>query len=127
MSIILGLSVLSQVVNVLFFRLWGFLADRFSNKSVLAASSGPMLVITIALWPFTTLPESYVLTIPLLVLIHALAGMSTAGVMLCSANIALKLAPHGKATAYLAGNALISGVTATRFRPSKFHRKIVYI
>jgi MFS family permease len=112
MSIILGLSVLSQVVNVLFFRLWGFLADRFSNKSVLA-ESGPMLVITIALWPFTTMPEFYVLTIPLLVLIHVLAGMSTAGVMLCSANIALKLAPYGKATAYLAGNALISGFAAT--------------
>lgn len=61
------------------------------------------------------------------VLIHAMASMSTAGVMLCSANIALKLAPHGKATAYLAENALISGVTATMFRPSKFHRKIVYI
>ncbi|MGD8414556.1 MAG: MFS transporter, partial [Candidatus Latescibacterota bacterium] len=96
----------------LFFRVWGRLADRFTNKSVLSVS-GPMFIMSIALWPFTTMPEHYVLTVPLLVLIHVLAGMSTAGVNLCTANIALKLAPRGDATSFLATNALVGGAAAT--------------
>jgi MFS family permease len=112
MGWVLGLSVLSQIANVLFFRVWGRLADRFSNKSVLSVS-GPMFIVSIALWPFTTMPEQHVLTVPLLVLIHILAGLSTAGVNLCTANIALKLAPRGSATSFLATNALVGGAAAT--------------
>jgi len=47
------------------------------------------------------------------VAIHALAGISTAGVNLCAGNISLKLAPKGKSTAYLAANSLVSGMAAT--------------
>jgi MFS family permease len=112
MGWVLGLSVLSQITNVLFFRVWGRLADRFTNKSVLSVS-GPMFIASIAIWPFTTMPEQHILTVPLLVLIHILAGMSTAGVNLCTANIALKLAPRGNATSFLATNALVSGAAAT--------------
>jgi len=112
MPLVLALSVLSQVVNVVFLRLWGRLADRFSNKSVLGVS-GPLFVLSILFWPFLTLPDKHVLTLPLLVLIHALAGMSTAGVTLCSGNIALKLAPQGRATSFLAVNSLVNGVAAT--------------
>jgi MFS family permease len=112
MAIVLALSVLSQMVNVVFFRVWGGLADRFSNKSVLLAS-GSLFVFSIVLWPFLTMPEKYFLTVPLLVLIHTLSGVSTAGVTLCSANIALKCAPYGKATAFLASSALVNGLAAT--------------
>lgn len=45
--------------------------------------------------------------------IHVMAGISTAGVTLCTGNLAFKFAPYGKATAYLAVNALVSGVMAT--------------
>jgi MFS family permease len=96
---------------MLFLRLRGSLADRFSNKSVLKVA-GPLFILTTALWPFTTMPEKYFLTIPIIIVIHALTGMSTAGVTLCTGNIALKLAPRGKATAYLAVSALVSGMTA---------------
>ena len=58
------------------------------------------------------MPEIHALTLPLLIVIHSLAGISTAGVMLCSRGIALKAAPRGRATAYLATNALISGSAA---------------
>jgi MFS family permease len=112
MAIVLPLSVLSQVFNVLFFRVWGRLADRFSDKSVLMVS-GSLFIISIVLWPFLTMPEGHVLTLPLLAVIHVLAGVSTAGVTICSANIALKTAPYGKATAYLASNAFVSGMAAT--------------
>jgi MFS family permease len=112
MTWIIVLAVGSQFVNVAFLRIWGRLADRFTNKSVLSVS-GPLFILVIAIWPFTTLPDRWVLTIPLLLAIHVLSGMSTAGVTLATGNIALKLAPRGKATAFLATNALVSGVAAT--------------
>jgi len=112
MTWVLGLSVISQLMNVLFLRLWGRLSDRFSNKSVLAAS-GPLFMLSILLWPFTTMPDKYFLTFPLLIAIHVLAGISIAGVMLCAGNLALKSAPRGTATSYLAVNSLVSGVAAT--------------
>lgn len=109
---VLALSVLSQLANVSFYPIWGRLADRFSNRSVLGLS-GTLFILCIAAWPFTTLPGRYVLTVPLLIAIHVLAGISTAGVNLCAAGITLRLAPRGKATAFLAANALISGAAAT--------------
>jgi MFS family permease len=65
------------------------------------------------MFSFTTPPGWESLTLPLLVVIHLLAGISAAGVMLCTGNIAIELAPKGKATSYLATNALISGIAAT--------------
>ncbi|MFP4104956.1 MAG: MFS transporter [Phycisphaerae bacterium] len=112
MTWVLGLAVVSQLINVAFLRIWGKLADRFTNKSVLAVS-GPLFMISILLWVFTTMPDRYFLTIPLLFLIHALGGMSTAGVGLCAGNIAMKAAPRGEATSYLATNSLVSGMAAT--------------
>ena len=109
---VIGLSVSSQLMNVLFFRLWGGIADRFSNKSVLVFAC-PMFIFGFLIWPFTAMPDKYVLTIPLLIAIHVMAGISTAGVTLCTGNLAFKFAPYGKATAYLAVNALVSGVMAT--------------
>jgi MFS family permease len=112
MALVLGLSVVSQMMNVMFFRVWGRAADRFSNKSVLSVS-GSMFIVSILLWPFLTMPERYLLTIPLLVVIHVLAGISIAGVNLCAGNIALKSAPQGQATAFLAANAVVNGLAAT--------------
>jgi MFS family permease len=112
MSTVILLAVLSQVTNIYFFKVWGALADRFSNKSVLRVSV-PLFILLILLYPFTTLPERHSLTIPILILIHVLGGIATAGFNLCAANIALRLAPHGKATAYLGANAFCSGLAAT--------------
>jgi MFS family permease len=112
LSWIIGLSVLSQGINVLFFHIWGKLADRFSNKSCLTVA-GPLFIIGIGIWPFLTLPDKYALTYPLLIGIHLLSGISTAGVTLCSSNIALKSAPQGQATIFLATNALVNGIAAS--------------
>ncbi len=111
LTYVLLLSVVSQLMNVLFIRLWGKFSDRFSNKSVLRVS-GPIFIFCILAWTFTTLPEKYFLTVPLLVLIHIFTGISTAGVTISSLNIGMKLAPKGEATAYLATNNLINAVAA---------------
>jgi MFS family permease len=112
MSGVVLLALLSQVTNIYFFKVWGGIADRFSNKSVLAVSV-PLYLVLLLVYPFTTLPERYSLTIPLLIFIHVVGGISTAGFNLCAANIALKLAPRGKATAYLGTNAFCAGLAAT--------------
>ncbi|MHC4069906.1 MAG: MFS transporter [Planctomycetota bacterium] len=111
MSFIIGLSIVSQVLNFLFLKIWGKYTDRFSNKSVLAISC-PLFIISILAWTFTTMPEKHFLTIPLLVAIHIIMGSASAGVTLASGNISLKLAPKGKATAYLASNTIVNSVAA---------------
>ena len=111
MSLIIVLSIVSQVMHFLFLRLWGKYTDRFSNKSVLAIS-GPLFILSIMAWTFTTLPERYFLTIPLLFAIHVVMGVAGAGVTLASGNISLKLAPKGEATAYLATNTVVNSIAA---------------
>ncbi|MBU2560638.1 MFS transporter [archaeon] len=111
MSLIIGLTVISQIMHFAFLRVWGKFTDRFSNKSVLGVS-GPLFIASILLWTFTTLPEKHVLTIPLLIVIHIFMGTATAGIALASGNIGLKLAPRGQATAYLAAISLVNAVAA---------------
>lgn len=111
LSWIVTLTALSQVVNISFLRIWGDFSDRFSHKSVLRVS-GPLFIIGILAWTFTTLPEKHILTLPLLVVIHVVLGMATAGVTLASGTIGLKLAPRGEATAYLATINLVNSLSA---------------
>ena len=111
MSLVIGFTVLSQVANVSSLRAWGKISDRFSNKSVLAVC-GPLFVFCILGWTFTTFPEKHALTLPILVLLHVLMGMATAGVTLASGNIALKLSPRGSATSYLAANSAAISLAA---------------
>jgi MFS family permease len=111
MSFIIVLLVGSQVTSIAFVQIWGRFSDRFSNKSVLGVS-GPLFMLCILAWTFTTLPGKYFLTLPLLVAIHIFMGISTAGVTLASGNIGLKLAPKGQATAYLAANSLVNSIMA---------------
>jgi MFS family permease len=111
MSFIIALMLLSQIMNLAFLRIWGKFTDRFSNKSVLGVS-GPLFIACILAWTFTTLPEKYILTIPLLVAIHVFMGISTAGVTLASGNISLKLAPKGQATTFLATNSVLNSLAA---------------
>ena len=103
--LVMLLTLISQLVNLLVYRRWGDIADRMSNKSVLMVCA-PMFVACIFAWTFTTFPESHTLTIPLLIVIHVLTGIATAGVTLAVGNIAIKLAPPGDATSYLAANSL---------------------
>jgi len=111
MSSIIGLTVLSQLMNFAFLRIWGRLSDRFSNKSVLAVS-GPLFMLCILAWTFTTMPGRYTLSVPLLIAIHIFMGISIAGVALASANIQLKLAPKGQATPYLVASNLVNSLAA---------------
>jgi MFS family permease len=111
MPFIVSLSVGSKVANVACLKAWGRMADRAGSRRTLSIA-GPPFILCIFLLPFTTLPEQHIMTIPLLVIIYVLSGISTAGVTVSAGNLALKTAPRGRATAYLAVNSLISGLAA---------------
>ncbi len=109
LSWVIALSIVSQLFNLLFLRVWGPLVDRFGNKAVLSVCASLYLLVILG-WTFTTMPEKYILTIPLLVVLHVFAGIANAGVTLSVATIGLKLAPRGQATPYLAGASLASSL-----------------
>ena len=111
LSWVIGLSVLSQLFNIAFLRVWGRFVDRFGNKAVLSVCASLYLLVIFS-WIFTTMPERYFLTMPLLVLLHVFAGIANAGVTLTVGTIGLKLAPQGEATSYLAGASLATNLGA---------------
>ncbi|HEY77849.1 MAG TPA: MFS transporter [Dehalococcoidia bacterium] len=111
LSLVIGLSILSQIFNMLFLRVWGRFVDRFGNKAVLSLCASLYLLVILG-WIFTTMPERYFLTMPLLVLLHIFAGIANAGVTLNVGTIGLKLAPRGEATAYLASASIATNLGA---------------
>ncbi len=111
LSWVIALSILSQVFNISFLRVWGRFVDRFGNKAVLSLCASLYLLVILG-WIFTTMPERYFMTMPLLVLLHIFAGIANAGVTLTVGTIGLKLAPQGEATAYLAGASLATNLGA---------------
>jgi len=111
LSWVIGLSILSQLFNMLFLRVWGRYVDQFGSKSVLSICVSLYLLVIFG-WIFTTMPEQYFLTIPLLFVLHIFAGIATAGVNITVGTIGLKLAPRGESTSYLAGASLAVNVGA---------------
>lgn len=110
-SFVITLSVISQVANILVLGSWGRLSDRFANKSVLAVAA-PAYILCIAATALTSQFDDRTQAGAYLVALHVVMGMAAAGVGLATVNIALKLAPRGGATAYIAANTLISSLAA---------------
>ncbi len=110
MSLIIALTVLSQITNLAFLSIWGKFSDRFSNKSVLTIC-GTLFMLCVLAWIFV-IPGQNMITMPLLITIHVFMGISTAGVSLTSGNIGFKLAPKGQATAYLASVSLVNSISS---------------
>ena len=111
MTTVVILTTASQLSNVAAMRLWGNVIDRFSNKAVLGYSAPLFLLCTLA-WTFTGLPWVEPFTFALLLAVHILMGIATAGVGLATGNIAMKLSPAGQATAYLAASSVVSASCA---------------
>jgi MFS family permease len=110
-TVVILLAIISQVCSIVSLPLWGSIADRFSNKSVLHVA-GPLFLLCFLALTFTNLPDPHAFTMPLLVIVHIIMGVSMAGVTLAAGNIGLKLAPKGSATSYLAGISIFTALTA---------------
>ena len=102
---------LGQFMQLPFFKWWGMVSDRFSHTTALAACL-PFFVAGLLLWPLTSLPDTHMFTVPLLLIIHILMGIGLAGVTLSTAVISLKLAPKSKVTGYAATAALLANMAA---------------
>jgi MFS family permease len=111
MTTIIVLTTASQLSNLAALGLWGTLIDRFSNKAVLGIAAPLFLMCTLA-WSLTGLEWVQPAVFFVLLAIHVLMGIATAGVALASGNIAMKLSPPGQATAYLAANSVVSATCA---------------
>lgn len=112
LSYIIGLSVISQISNILFIRIWGRYSDQYSNKTVLRICA-PIYLFCILGWTFTTFPSIHILTIPLLIIIHIGSGIALSGVNLSLTNIGYKLAPSRQnAAVFLSTKSLITAFFA---------------
>jgi MFS family permease len=111
LSAVIALNTLSQLAFVLFLRVWGSSVDRFGSKAVLYLSAS-LYLLAIGGWTFTTLPDPYFLTIPLVVILQIFAGVAAAGVNLTMTTIGLKLAPQERATSYMVTASLASNIGA---------------
>ena len=110
MTVIL-FAVISQTANILALPQWGRLVERYSSKAVLSVCA-PLFLLCILAWTLTTWPDRYILTLPVLFVIHVLSGTATAGVAVASSNLAMKMAPRGEATAYLSANSLVNSLAS---------------
>ena len=111
LPVVIGFTILSQMTNVLFVRVWGAMADRTGSKTVLSLSASLYLLVIIG-WVFTTNPDRYFLSLPLLAALHVFAGIAAAGVLLTIQTLTLKSAPTGRATPYLGMAGMAAGLGA---------------
>jgi len=108
---VIALNSLAQLTNIMFLGVWGRFSDRFGIKVVLSLTVSLYLLVILG-WAFTTMPDRYFLTVPLVIGLQVFAGIAAAGVNLTVGTIGLKLAPKGQATPYLAAASLASNIGA---------------
>ncbi|MDZ7685258.1 MAG: MFS transporter [Gammaproteobacteria bacterium] len=108
---VIGFGTLAQIAAYFMVSQWGAIADRFNNKSVMRVC-GPLFVVALFAWTFTTMPDVHRFTIPLLIAIHIATGIASAGINLASSNLTLRLAPQGNATTFLATSSLVNATAA---------------
>ena len=105
LPVVIGLSVLSQLLTLWFAQVWGPLVDKFGGKVVLSLCASLFLLVILG-WTLVGRPEAHALTLPLLVVLHSFAGIATSGISLTDMTLRMKLAPAELASAYLSGASL---------------------
>lgn len=99
-SYIIGLGIISQLSSIVSIKIWGKYSDRFSNKNIIAICA-PVYIAAIIAFAFTAMPHVIRASMALLIVIHMLSGIATAGINLALSNIGIKLAPNSEAIAYI--------------------------
>lgn len=107
---VMGMTIASQLANLSFLPLWGRIADRFGNKAVLFLCA-PVFSLSFLLWTFTVEDLRWV-TLGLILLIHVMSGLATAGIDVANDNLLFQLAPAQAPTAYFATAALTNSLAA---------------
>ena len=108
LAVVTLLAAFSQVANIVGFRLWAPLTDRYGNKPVLFVSASIFLFAMIA---WALLPK--VATTPVLAAIfvlHVFFGLATAGLDLASNGVVMKLASEEALPSYLASASIVKAI-----------------
>ncbi len=106
LSYIIGFNILLQVSSIAFIKIWGKYSDQYSNKTIISICA-PLYAFAILGWTFTGIGS---FTLPLLVIIHIVSGIATAGINLGINNIGIKLAPSKEAIVYLAARNMVTAL-----------------
>lgn len=112
LSLIIALSIISQLSSIFTIRIWGTFADRYSNKTIIAIGA-PLYILCIIAWCFVGLYNTFYINIILLAIIHMLTGIATAGINLSITNLGLKLAPKKNAIVYLSARNMILSLSGS--------------
>ncbi|HLU61410.1 MAG TPA: MFS transporter [Gammaproteobacteria bacterium] len=111
LTFVMLITLYSQAITAMALPRFGAYTDRFGNKPVLGFAA-TLFILCLVGWSFTTLPYPHDYTTPLLVLLHTLMGIATAGINLANNNVAFRLAPRSEATSFLVANSVLSSLTA---------------
>lgn len=109
LSYIIVLTIISQLASIMTLRMWGAFSDRYSNKSIISLSA-PLYILCLLAWSFVGIYSRLYVNLGLLVLIHMVSGVATAGINLSLTNIGLKLAPKEDAIVYLSVKNMVTAV-----------------
>lgn len=110
LSTVTALWVSSQVANGVTLLAWGRVSDRLSNKAILGVAVPMYFACTIGL-VFVPGGPPHALQLSLLFALHIVMGTAGGGISLATGNLGLKLAPRGRATAYLAAIGIVGSVS----------------
>lgn len=99
--------VLITITNLLSVPWWGRLSDRFGNQPLVYMAA--IVAATFPLFYLFTTPTRYFF---ILLTVNLLAGIFWGGVILCSFNLMLKLAPPEKSSVYVAVHSTFTGLVA---------------
>src|SRR5262245_29644832 len=102
-------TALSQLAQVCSAGRWGRLADRHSNRIVMAACI-PLILWANVGWLFTRLPEPHFFTLLLLTAIQVATGMAMSGMRVAVANATLKMSPSTHAHIYAGVVEIVAGL-----------------
>ncbi len=104
-SLIAIFIVIASLANALSMKFWGYLADKFGNKSILSISTWGMAFLPI-LWLFNR--TDHIAIIPFL---YFFGGIFGAGAILSNLNLLLKLSPEDKRPSYIAAANVAVGIS----------------
>jgi MFS family permease len=106
---IIGYNIISQICSILTVRMWGRFADNYSNKTIIALAA-PLYVLTLGAWVYVGIYTHAYMNLLLLLVIHAVMGISNAGINLSLTNISLKLSPSEESVVYLSTKNIITAL-----------------
>ncbi|PWT73470.1 MAG: MFS transporter [Bacteroidetes bacterium] len=106
---IVGLTTIGVLSSILTVQIWGALADKYSNKTIIAIG-GPIYALCLIAWCFVEISTRMYMNIFILIFIYIASGISTSGINLSLTNIGLKLAPKEDAIVYLTARNIVTAI-----------------